>query len=92
MKTALSAVPCPRCGCHLARVFECNCGACKDDYCVNCGRFCSLPRNEFLELAPYDLACSAGREAHEHTQADKHDRMEAWANALRASRTGRLAT
>ena len=72
----------------MVRVFECGCGACRDDYCVNCGRFCSLPREEFLDLAPYDLACGAGPEAHEHTQSDKHDRMEAWMNTLLHDETG----
>jgi|GEM_PF-5418914 len=66
---------CPRCGCYLTSHFECGCGACKDDYCVNCGRFRSLGPDEHVELSPFDAICPFGAVPHEHSRDEKHSRM-----------------
>jgi hypothetical protein len=78
--------PCPRCGCHLVKTFECDCGACKDDYCGNCGRFTSFSSKEFVEMAPYVVRCDEGPVPHEHSASHRAKRIEAWMMSLTQTR------
>lgn len=71
----LAAIPCPRCGCYVAANFECGCGACKSDYCVNCGRWCDLPASEHVELSFADRRCEKGNVLHAHDPAEKLARI-----------------
>jgi hypothetical protein len=58
--------PCPRCGCHMVRLFDCDCGEVHSDYCVNCGRFTSLGATEHTEMSEYDAPCVKGLVMHDH--------------------------
>jgi hypothetical protein len=78
----LLAEPCPRCGCHLAHLFECGCGAVHSDYCCNCGRFTDLPREAHIELGPYDVPCEHGAVAHEHPEKEKLERLNQYLDGL----------
>jgi hypothetical protein len=87
-KAILRDTPCPRCGCHAARHFECFCGGMHRDYCDNCGRWTSLPPTEHTKPSRFDPRCSAGAVAHEHTDAEKkkaHEARFAWVDSLKAT-------
>lgn len=73
----LNAAPCFRCGCHLAKAFDCFCGAVHDDHCVNCGRWLSLPPEDALDLGLIDELCTAGPVDHQHTSEEKERRIAA---------------
>lgn len=83
-ETWLVPKPCPRCGCQLRANFRCGCGRCNDDYCVNCGRFVSLEDDEHVELTPpVDVRCSKGAVPHEHSDAEKAERVARWLSEMR---------
>ena len=76
---------CPRCGCHLVYLFDCNCGAVHGDVCENCGRSVDVPapadNPSFDQLDPFGLngvACAAGPVAHEHTDEERTGRADAF--------------
>lgn len=69
--------PCPRCGCHMAQTFHCNCGAVHSDVCLNCGRYTTLPRDEHIEMSEFDLPCKKGTVVHEHPWKEKEAHMNA---------------
>jgi hypothetical protein len=79
---------CPRCGCHLVRAFACNCGAVHSDYCVNCGRFTSLCRMDYVELSELDVPCVEGAVPHVHAPEERAARLRAYMESVR-SRAGR---
>lgn len=79
----IGATPCPRCGCHLVSLFECNCGEVHGDYCVNCGRSTSLSPSEHVNLSPVDVRCDAGPVIHEHSEEEKGKRIAAWIAGLK---------
>lgn len=70
-QVSLNTVDCPRCGCWLKSLFVCGCGDVHSDYCVNCGRFTSLPRSEHTEKNMGDRQCEFGPVMHEHSDDDK---------------------
>lgn len=80
--------PCPRCSCQLRANFTCGCGACADDYCVNCGRFASLSDAEHTELSPLDERCSHGAQPHEHPDEAKAARVQQWFTEMLAKSGG----
>lgn len=72
----LSDTPCTACGCHLAFVFECNCGAVHSDVCHNCGGFVDMkhkPIEEQNEGLDWHWAgrCEHGNVEHEHAHPFK---------------------
>lgn len=71
----LADLACPKCGCHMRQHFDCNCGAVHDDYCLNCGRFVSLPADESIELEVIDVRCAAGRCPHDHPAEERAARI-----------------
>ncbi len=72
----LSDVPCPRCGCYLTSLFECNCGEVHSDYCANCGRFTSLPATDGVRMSDFDEKCEHGHAAHVHSSEEKQARVD----------------
>jgi hypothetical protein len=74
----LLTAPCPRCGCYVAKHFDCNCGAVHDDYCINCGRWVSLPSDQYTTLTELDEACEKGAVLHEHSDEEKKHRLDAF--------------
>lgn len=70
--------PCPRCGCYLRAHFACNCGEVHSDYCANCNRWIDLPPNEHITLDEIDEPCTRGSIPHEHSRAEKADRIQAF--------------
>jgi hypothetical protein len=82
-KETVAKEPCPRCGCWVVMDFTCGCGRCKDDYCLNCGRFGALPRNKHTEMAGYDARCEHGPVLHAHSEKEKSKRINDWYKALR---------
>lgn len=79
----LRPTPCPKCGCHMARTFECGCGAVHDDYCVNCGRFVSVPPDRSTELTEVDARCPCGPVQHDHPPEEKSARVQAFYEKIR---------
>ncbi len=69
--------PCPRCGCHMVRLFDCDCGEVHSDYCVNCGRFTSLGATEHTEMSEYDAPCVKGMMMHDHPSSEQVARIDA---------------
>jgi hypothetical protein len=76
---------CPRCGCHLVYLFQCNCGAVHSDTCENCGRAVDVPapasEPSFDQLDPFGLTgvvCTAGPVAHAHTDEERSGRVDAF--------------
>lgn len=78
----LAGEECPRCGCWCVRNFECGCGEVHSDYCVNCGRFTSLARDEHVKLSEVDVRCARGRELHDHDEGEKLARIDDWQNRV----------
>lgn len=76
---------CPRCGCWMRAHFSCGCGQCNDDYCLNCGRFSSLPLAAFIELSPMDAACAHGPTVHRHPCTEVNERIERWIEQQKAA-------
>ena len=87
-KPTIASEPCPRCGCYVVMDFTCGCGKCRDDYCVNCGRFGALPRDEHTEAAPWDLRCERGAVMHTHSEEAKARRINDWLRAKAEARHG----
>jgi len=75
-EVTLNTVDCPRCGCWLKTLFEGGCGQVHSDYCVNCGRFTSLPRAEHTEKCLGDRQCTFGPVMHVHDRAAKIKALE----------------
>ena len=76
---SVSATPCPRCGCHVVKHFECGCGEVHKDHCANCGRWTSLAPNEHVKLAPSDERCALGATPHDHHPEDTAGHVRAQA-------------
>lgn len=62
----LNVAPCPRCGCHLSKAFDCFCGAVHDEYCANCCRWRSLPDDKHVMMTTFDVPCARGNVEHNH--------------------------
>lgn len=84
---AVLGARCPRCGCHVRKHFECNCGEVHDDYCLNCGRWCSLGVAEHVELDQLlDAPCERGAVMHEHPSEEKTTRIDRYLRNIRRDR------
>lgn len=75
MTDILSEKPCPRCKCHMQAEFKCGCGAMHDNFCRNCGRFCSIADDKAVELSIFDAECPVGYAFHNHPLAEKLQRI-----------------
>lgn len=84
----LNDVACPRCGCWLKKNFECGCGAVHSDYCVNCGRFTTLPPYQTLELCEGfgQARCEKGPVMHNHPPEERAERIKAYFEKVKKER------
>jgi len=80
-KINLESTPCPKCGCYCSKDFDCNCGSVYDKYCTNCGRWRSLPVNQYVTIYGYDVRCELGPVMHIHSDEERNNRLKNWINS-----------